>query len=509
MSKIYSLRIVLVLFLVSFLYGCNYSTGVEVINADEDPVIYPDYKNIVIPYNIAPLNFKVESEGTYKVLLESKNKQIELKGKEKINISINNWREIIDDAINDKIRVTIFKKGKNSWKKFNAFYWEISSYPIDPYLTYRLIEPTYANWNEMGVYQRELSSFKEKEILSNKKTENNCINCHAFNSGDPNQMTLHLRKINPGTLLVKDGKVTKLNTKSPYTISNFVYPYWHPKGDDIAFSTNNTQMSFYESNNKSIEVYDLLSDIIIYNIKQNEIYTSPLLSATDQLENFPVFSPDGRKLYFCTSPVIENLPEDFEKIKYKLCSIDFDPDKQQFGNNVDTLIDLTSENKGISLPSISPDGKYIICSVAENGCFLSWNKDSELYLYDIKNKSLNKAHILNSENSDSFTNWSSNTKWLIFSSRRLDGIHNRVFISHINDDGVFGKPFVLPQEDPDFYKFSYKTYNLPQLITNQVTVSPHYLSESATSEPTVNVQFRGKENTNTNVIDEDFKSDIN
>ena len=118
---------------------------------------------------------------------------------------------------------------------------------------------------------RELSSFKETEIISNKKSGQNCINCHTFNQGNPNEMVMHMRKINAGTILIQGGACQKLNTKTPHTISNFVYPDWHPSGKQIAFSTNLTQMSFYDAHPKIIEVYDTQSDIVLYDISKNEV----------------------------------------------------------------------------------------------------------------------------------------------------------------------------------------------------------------------------------------------
>lgn len=495
--------------LLIFFCGCRNIPSVREVS-EEFPDIFPLYINITIPCNIAPLNFKINQSKESVAILESKDSKVVVYGKDIIDIPYRKWKSILDKAKGGQILVTVYSMDdKDVWKRYKSFSWNVSRDNIDPYITYRLIEPTYANWNEMGIYQRDMTSFDEKEVLSNKKTNNNCINCHAFNNGNPDNMVLHLRKINPGTLLVKDGNVVKLNTKTQYTISNFVYPNWHPKGDDIAFSTNNTQMSFYEANHKTIEVYDLLSDIIVYNIKNNEVYTSPLLSDTTQLENFPVFSPDGNKLYFCSCPVVDSLPQSFEKIKYKLCSIDFDVNSRKFGNKVDTVIDLTMQNRGISLPSISPNGRYLICSVAESGCFLSWDKASDLYIYDTQNKILQKASTLNSEHSESYTNWSSNSKWIVFSSRRLDGVHNRPFVAHIDDSGNISTPFVLPQKNPDYYKFLYKAYNLPQLTKKAISLSPHQLAETAVNEPMINVDFRKDENLTTKFSSHQNSSEIN
>ena len=249
-------------------------------------------------------------------------------------------------------------------------------------------------------------------------------------------------------------------------------------------------MSFFEANNKLIEVYDLYSDIVLYNTDKNEVYTSPLLSDKEQLENFPVFSPDGKKLYFCSCPRVDSLPQEFARVKYRLCSIDFNVDRQEFASKVDTLVDLVSKGKGVSLPSVSPDGRYILCSVASCGCFLSWDKESDLYLYDTRQKSFEAAKALNTGYSESYTNWSSNSRWIVFSSRRLDGVYNRPFIAHIGENGEIGKPFLLPQKNPDYYQYLFKAYNLPQLVKGTVKVNPHEIAETTKSVVSKQVKFR-------------------
>lgn len=488
--KIHIRPIISVLLLWSALALSCSERPLEPHSSENCPPIFPDYKEITVPVNIAPLNFRLEPTGKCKVLFSVKDYQFTLSVSDYVNIPLTKWRRLLSKAQGDKVTVTIYTLDHDGWTTHRPFYWHVSPDPIDSHLVYRLIEPTYANWNEMGIYQRELSSFSEKEIIANDKTGHNCMNCHSFNQGDPDQMVLHMRKINPGTILVKDGSVVKLDTKTEHTISNFVYPYWHPSGKDIAFSTNNTQMSFFEANNKLIEVYDLYSDIVLYNTDKNEVYTSPLLSDKEQLENFPVFSPDGKKLYFCSCPRVDSLPQEFARVKYRLCSIDFNVDRQEFASKVDTLVDLVSKGKGVSLPSVSPDGRYILCSVASCGCFLSWDKESDLYLYDTRQKSFEAAKALNTGYSESYTNWSSNSRWIVFSSRRLDGVYNRPFIAHIGENGEIGKPFLLPQKNPDYYQYLFKAYNLPQLVKGAVKVNPHEIAETTKSVVSKQVKFR-------------------
>lgn len=454
------------------------------------PAIFPDYIGATIPVNIAPLNFRPAEGGECKALFTGKNTRFVVSGKTHIEIPAGKWQRLLHECAGDTIAVTLYARQDGQWNKYRPFPLYVSPDSIDSYLTYRLIEPTYANWNEMGIYQRHLSSFREEEIIANDRTGHNCMNCHSFNRHNPSQMVMHMRKINPGTLLMKDGKAVKLDTRTDYTISGFVYPYWHPGGNDIAFSNNNTQMSFYEAHDKVIEVYDLHSDIVLYHIPTNEVYTSPLLSAPDRLENFPVFAPDGKTLYFCTCLRVDSLPQNHEQVKYKLCSIGFDAATQQFATQVDTLIDLTPQGKGISLPSASPDGRFLVCSVAESGCFLSWDKTSDLYLYHTGRKELMPLTPLNTTESESYTSWSSNSRWLIFSSRRLDGVFNRPFIAHVSPDGRVGKPFLLPQRHPDYYQFLHKAYNLPQLLKAPVPFTPREIGRLATTTATLPVTFR-------------------
>ena len=59
----------------------------------------------------------------------------------------------------------------------------------------------------------------------------------------------------------------------------------------------------------------------------------------------------------------------------------------------------------------------------------------------------------------------------------MDGLFTRPFFSYLDDMGKASKPFVLPQEDPMFYANFLKNYNIPELITGKVTVSPQAIRD--------------------------------
>jgi hypothetical protein len=89
---------------------------------------------------------------------------------------------------------------------------------------------------------------------------------------------------------------------------------------------------------------------------------------------------------------------------------------------------------------------------------------------------------LNSSATDSYHSWSSNGRWLAFSSKRTDGLTARLFFSYIDSEGNASKPFIMPQKDPGFYDRFLKSYNVPELSTLEVDVNPGKILKSARGE---------------------------
>lgn len=50
---------------------------------------------------------------------------------------------------------------------------------LDPFLTYRLIEPAYQMFNEVSIVERNIENFDERVICDFKHTDNSCMNCHT------------------------------------------------------------------------------------------------------------------------------------------------------------------------------------------------------------------------------------------------------------------------------------------------------------------------------------------
>lgn len=107
----------------------------------------------------------------------------------------------------------------------------ISPHPIDYGLVYRKIAPGYEVYSRMGIYERDLSSHKERPLVENTLVKGMCVNCHAFNRTDPSHFSLHIRGTHGATFMRTDNKDEYLNTKTDQTIAACVYPYRIPEAN--------------------------------------------------------------------------------------------------------------------------------------------------------------------------------------------------------------------------------------------------------------------------------------
>ncbi|GHT31262.1 cytochrome c-binding protein [Bacteroidia bacterium] len=480
----------IILCLALIFTACQESvTPSEVVEAP--PTLFPDYAEVTIPTTIAPLNFRVETEyEKIDALIEgSRSGSIHVQQSQVIDIPSREWKRLLEDNAEGSLKLTISIKQSGEWIQYKPFSIYISPYSIDYGLVYRLIAPGYEVYSKMGIYQRNLSDFRQTALLENTLLPGNCINCHSFCVGNPEQMSLHLRGELGGTILMADGQTDIYNTKTDQTIGNCVYPYWHPSGKYIAYSVNETRQVFHERKDERVEVVDAQSDMVVYNRETNELLSCPQLQSKDAFETFPSFSPDGRWLYFCSSEA-HPIPEAYEQVKYSLCRIPFDPANGTFGEQVDTLVSAKALDKSVSFPRPSYDGRYIMYVLSDYGNFSIWHKEANLWLLDLQTNETRELVEINSNNVDSYHSWSTNSHWFVFSSRRLDGLYTRPYLASIDDTGHISKPFLLPQKDPGLYDTSLYSFNIPEFVTGSVHFNTREVEKKAISPNRIQMKFK-------------------
>lgn len=454
------------------------------------PDIYPDYVGVTIPTGISPLDFTVKGTDALDVVLKSPDgKTLRSGGKASTKFPIKKWARLLQKSIGDSVMVSVSARKNGKWESYEPFGMYVSPDPIDYGLDYRLLEPGYEIYSHMGIYERELSTFKQRAIIENTQFDG-CVNCHSFNHNDPSALSLHIRGKHGATLLQFDGKLAAYNTKTDSTLGFCVYPYWHPSGNYIAYSTNNTRQGFHVQPDKIIEVFDLDSDMQVYDVRNNQIITAPQIKREGIWESFPAFTPDGRTLYFTAAKAIA-IPGELTQSHYNLMKVSFDPETGTIGNDVEMVIDAASMSKSICFPKPSFDGRYLMYTLCDYGTFSIWHHESDLWLLDLQTGETRPIDEVNSADTDSYHNWSSNSRWFVFSSRRDDGLFTRPYIAHFDENGVAGKPFMLPQRDPaNYYEELFRSFNVPEFVTGPVKMDKIRAQKAINAPERVQFGFR-------------------
>ena len=443
------------------------------------PQIYPDYLGVTIPVNIAPLCFSMSDEDALlidAVITDRHGRNLHSQGEESVDFDLDDWHTLLGQNSGDSLSVTVSAKFADGWHTYSPFSIYVSPDSIDYGICYRLIEPGYEVWSKMGIYERDLSSFDEHALIENTQFEG-CVNCHSFNRGNPANMSLHIRGPHGATLLRQNnGPLAAYNTKTDQTLGLCVYPYWHPSGRYIAYSTNATSQLFHSADPNRVEVFDTASDLQVYDVEKNELLLSPLLKQDSIYETFPVFSADGRSLYFCAARALPEGSHQLDSIHYNLCRIDFDPATGSFGSQIETIIDAahgaplsfgdgTGVRCSVSFPRPSYDGRFLCYTLSDYGQFSIWHHEADLWLLNLSTGESRPMKEANSEDTESFHNWSTNSRWLVLSSRRDDGLFTRPYFCHIDANGVVSKAFMLPQRNPRrFYRDRFLSFNVPEFI---------------------------------------------
>ncbi len=473
--------LMLALFLIA---GCNPMPDAGILNTGKSPSLEPDYAGVTVPVNIAPLNFRIRGEGKwYRVKVTSSagyGFSLMSAGRD-IRFPERHWKRMMNQSAGGSVTLEIFSKDvSNKWRAFKPVKIFVAPEPADPWLCYRLLYPGYETWSEIQIIQRNIETFRESILADNRVMKNNCINCHSFNGNDPEKFLLHVRGSMGGTYFGNKDGITRTDLKTPEMNASAVYPAWHPGGRYVAFSSNNVIQSFHAVSSKNIEVLDLASSLYLYDTEMNQMVPVKGRDTLTYMETFPEWSPDGNFLYFCRADEFVK-GSDFTTIKYNLVRKSFDSRTGSFGDD-ETVFNAAAAGKSVSFPRISPDGRFLVYVLHKYGTFSIWHKEADLYLLDLHSGKISRLRC-NSNESESYHSWSSNSRWLVFSSKRGDGLTARPWFAYIDESGHARKPFVLPQKDPGLYGRMLKTFNKPEFVTGKIGFTPRDFARAAKKEP--------------------------
>ena len=394
----------------------------DAVPADALPPIYPDYAGVTVPVNIAPLNFGLRTDCDH-VAVDINGRREVLTSGHKVRFAPERWRRLLADNGGRTMDVAVYACHAGRWTAYRHFGLTVSADSIDPWLTYRLIEPDYEVWNHLEIRQRCLEDFTEKTLAHHALMGNRCTNCHTPASQRPDLSMMYVRGSGGGAILNRDGRLSKLNINAEGLISGSVYFAFSPSGRYVVFSSNSIIPAYHAQPSRRMEVYDNASDVYVADLQENVIIRSPLLTDSTRLETFPVYSA-------------ANAP----------------------------IAGLHS----VSHPRVSPDGRRLLFTVARYGTFPIWHTEADLQMLDLATGRVDTLAAVNSARSDTYHSWSSNSRWFVFASKRADGLYGKPYFCHVDSAGRAARPFVMPQDDPDLHDETLKSFNAPELATGPI-----------------------------------------
>ena len=482
---------IVIAWLFSLLTACSNSPD-HPQKAHQLPAIYPDYVGVTVPAGIAPLNFNMADTRFDRMdvkVIGSRGGELHVNGKW-ADFDIEEWHELTRQNVGGQLTVTVCARAGGQWTQYLDFTINVSPYALDDYgLTYRRIPPGYEVGGNIGIYQRDIHTFEESPLVQETALPGRCFNCHTPNRTDPRWLTMQIRGEGGGTMVQIDGRQSWLNTKTDSTKAAGSYAYWHPSGNYCAYAVNTVHQSFFTGAKSNLEVYHRFSDIVILDVRTNQLVLSPLLQ-TEDLEIFPAFSSDGKTLYYSSSKPC-NVPAEYEKVKCSLVALPFNAATGTFGTDADTLLNGQRDDRSYTLVRPSYDGRWLMYCVSGRSNFPVAQRDADLWLMNLETHETRNLKEVNSDQTESYHNWASGSHWFVFSSKREDGAFTKLYLACVDDEGRVSKPFLLPQRNPrSYYAGMFDAYNVPDFTKSKVHLDIREMQRQVTSEERIQVKIK-------------------
>jgi hypothetical protein len=443
------------------------------------PRIHPDYCDLVIPPNIAPLNFRIEEPGDlfFVRVGTPQGTPVEILSRSgTVEIPLPAWRRLLTENRGQALSIDVYARtGDGSWSRYQTLTDAIAAEEIDSHIAYRLLKPDAIQYRSMGIHQRCLETYETSVVLHGRWFEGGCVHCHAFLNRDPNHLSLHFRGVyGDGTLFAQEDRVHTLATRLGHAA-------WHPSGKLVVFSHFDIQLFYHAARSPTRDAMDSDSLLGYYQFDSRTLKTAPSLADKAQLETQPSWSPDGRYLYFASAPKPWTdrrrfTVQDYARVRYDLKRVSYDVVTDQWGS-VETVLSAERTGKSNVNPRISPDGRLLLFCMCNHGDFALYQPESDLYLLNLESGEYRRLEC-SSEFAESWHAWSSNGRWIIFCSKRSTGIFTRLYLCHVDESGHASKPFILPQRDPGYYDDFLSLYSLPEFMTGPVRTSPAALLQA-------------------------------
>jgi pentatricopeptide repeat protein len=210
--------------------------------------------------------------------------------------------------------------------------------------------------------------------------------------------------------------------------------------------------------------------LVVYDRETKTFAALPGADDPQYVQSNPVWSPDGKYIVFARTKAYhaerldqqnnalvdeKDVPEftvEKQPFRYDLYRIPFNDGK---GGTPEPLRGASGNGMSNYFPKYSPDGKWIVFCKARS--YMLLQPDSELYIIPAEGGVARRLRY-NTARMNSWHSWSSNSRWLVFSSK-VNTPYTQLFLTHIDEDGNDSPPVLLERfTSPD------RAANIPEFV---------------------------------------------
>jgi len=210
--------------------------------------------------------------------------------------------------------------------------------------------------------------------------------------------------------------------------------------------------------------------LVVYDRETKTFSSLPGADDPQYVQSNPVWSPDGKTIVFARSKAYhakilaqqnnallneKDVPEftiEKKPFRYDLYRVPFNGGK---GGVAEPLAGASGDGRSNFFAKYSPDGKWIVFCKADS--YMLLQPDSELYIIPAEGGEARRLRY-NTARMNSWHSWSSNSKWLVFSSK-VNTPYTQLFLTHIDEHGNDSPPVLLERfTSPD------RAANIPEFV---------------------------------------------
>jgi tetratricopeptide (TPR) repeat protein len=210
--------------------------------------------------------------------------------------------------------------------------------------------------------------------------------------------------------------------------------------------------------------------LVVYDVEARTYKPLPGADDPAYVQSNPTWSPDGKWIVFARAKAyregkiadaqailldekdVPEFIEDKKPFKFDLYRVRFNEGR---GGKAEPIEGASHNGKSNFFAKFSPDGKWIVFCKAENYMLLM--PDSELYVIPAEGGEAQRLRA-NTPLMNSWHSFSSNGRWLVFSSKAYTP-YTQLFLTHIDEDGRSTPPVVLER-----FTESDRAANIPEFV---------------------------------------------